>query len=512
MATKFRTTDTGREVVFHSDYDMSGALAAYPMDDDDFYLMTDEFVQWWGRWLRREEKIESLLPTMDNDLREKVLDEIASMVDWEDSQMKICGWLGLDYELPKASKPLSAFEQMSNVVAWEDHNWGGDLEAGTTVYRCWYVHDGAFCEVFIGNDGGRYSPEGPWVCEYTEDYALCEQLWGATAQDALSKLLVSRTFAENGMSIDFKPFAWLDDMERRRVESLNPDDRIGAAYDGLGLDKLIHDQNPQVRAAVASMGFGLADLAGDPAQLVRATVARLGFGLDVLSYDLVQEVRNAAAEYLDCNRIDLDGWIEAEDRRLYWPSKVKALGCKDGHAARYKVTEQENRATGAPVYNVQIHNTVDGGYSWYYAGNGRYCSTIGDVADFIGRGVKSALDGTDVPVIEPHLLVNADGDERYGTTRYLRQRSELVTDGDPVTADVWYLDVDGNKRYANIFTHRFGSWEKTIEHAEDVLRLQGADVAKVVSFDGMETKLAGAKEAQRSRTKLEPGTDSRIKQ
>lgn len=102
MITLARCKDDGKLYRFRSDYDVSAAVGGLvPMDDDNAYLLGRDDMVWWADWAWREEQIEDALEDAPEDVVEWVLDVQSYMSDWGDAQERICGKLGIAYEIPE---------------------------------------------------------------------------------------------------------------------------------------------------------------------------------------------------------------------------------------------------------------------------------------------------------------------------------------------------------------------------------------------------------------------------
>lgn len=87
--------------------------------------------------------------------------------------------------------------------------------------------------------------------------------------------------------------------------------RCAVAHQGYGLERLIHDEDPRVRAAVAWMGHGLECLVRDEDPRVRATVANQGYDLDILASDPDENVRENVGAFLKSLGMTLGEWADA---------------------------------------------------------------------------------------------------------------------------------------------------------------------------------------------------------
>ena len=154
--------------------------------------------------------------------------------------------------------------------------------------------------------------------ELEASLAIANELYDE--KDSLSEATVFVLTQEIASKFAYVPFIALNTIDKHRVLSPDPQKRITAALDGLGLDKLIDDEDCDVRVAVASKGYHPEELINDPEPYVRAEVASCDYGLDKLALDeCVCPVVEAVERYLDEQGITLEDWIRNNSDRCALP-------------------------------------------------------------------------------------------------------------------------------------------------------------------------------------------------
>lgn len=129
-------------------------------------------------------------------------------------------------------------------------------------------------------------------------------------KDSLSEATVFVLTQEITSKLAYVPFIALNTIDKYHVLSPDPQKRIAAVLNGLGLDKLIDDEDCDVRVAVVSKGYHPEELINDPEPYVRAEVASCDYGLDKLALDeCVCPVVEAVERCLDKQGITLEEWI-----------------------------------------------------------------------------------------------------------------------------------------------------------------------------------------------------------
>ena len=144
--------------------------------------------------------------------------------------------------------------------------------------------------------------------ELEASLAIANELYDE--KDEMSEATVFVLTQEIASKFGYVPFIALNTIDQYRVLNSDPEKRIAAAQDGLGLDKLIDDEDYNVRIAVASKGYHPEEMINDPEPYVRAEVASCDYGLDKLALDeCACPVVEAVERCLDKQGITLEEWI-----------------------------------------------------------------------------------------------------------------------------------------------------------------------------------------------------------
>ena len=174
--------------------------------------------------------------------------------------------------------------------------------------------------------------------ELEASLAIANELYDE--KDSLSEATVFVLAQEIASKFAHVPFIALNTIDKYHVLSPDPQKRITAALDGLGLDKLIDDEDYNVRIAVASKGYHPEEMINDPEPYVRAEVASCDFGLDKLSLDeCVCPVVEAVERCLDKQGITLEEWIAQNPDKCVLDVNKPAQG-EDRYSFDYRLLDR----------------------------------------------------------------------------------------------------------------------------------------------------------------------------